>query len=267
MPDRKRTPKVQASGRRRSRPRIDGARLLRWLPRAGWLVVMAMIGVLAYEGSRWLLAPQTLPFRQVMVEGELERLSRDALVQQAAASIDGGFFALDLAAVETALGASPWIRSVSLRRHWPDTLVVTVEEQVPVARWGDRALLNRYGELFVPAPAEMPEGLALLIGQPGREVDLMRRFLAVRTTLADAGLVPRVLGEDARHSWYVELLDGTRIHMGRQADDGRLDRLVRAWPQLSAYRAETVRRIDLRYTNGLALSWGDSAGQVPATIH
>jgi len=87
----------------------------------------------------------------------------------------------------------------------------------------------------------------------------MRRYLAVQARLADVGLEVRGLREDARQAWTIELVGGGEVLMGRGAGEVQLERLLRAYPHIAAQRDAPVRRMDLRYTNGIAVAWGEAA--------
>lgn len=221
---------------------------------AGGALVMALAGT-AWWMAGYLGRPETLPVRQVTVEGSLQHLSRDVVRQAVSAHLPAGFFTLDLAAVRRDLEGLSWIRTASVERAWPDGVVVRVDEQVPVARWGGETVLNQYGERFHPEPGTLPPGLPALKGPEGRERALMERLLAVQARLADVDLEVAGLTEDARRSWTIHLTDGSRVLMGRGMDPGRLDRLVRMYPRLADHREAPIRRIDMRYANGIAVAW------------
>lgn len=232
------------------RPLLRRGLRLAWL---GGLVVLLM--ALVTQGVERLLHPETLPVRSVVIEGAFQYLDRQEISQTLAPYVGGGFFSLDLRPVEQAVEAMPWVYGVSVRREWPDRLKVRVDEQVPVAVWGEAALLNQYGELFHPPVETHPEGLPTLRGREGRERPLMERYLAVQARLADVGLEVAGLREDARRSWVIRLQDGSQVVMGRGMDTDRLDRLVRMYPRLTEHRDEPIKRIDMRYTNGIAVAW------------
>ncbi|SEP60438.1 cell division protein FtsQ [Ectothiorhodospira magna] len=231
-------------------PRLH--RALRTLLLAAALIMLVVAG----QGAvTYLMEPDTLPVRTVTLEGELRHLHPDTLSAVVTPHLQAGFLALDLRQMEASVQALPWVRGVWLRREWPDRIVIQIEEQVPVARWGNDALVNQYGELFHPALSEAPEGLPFLEGRQGRQRQLMERFLAVQARLADVGLEVSGLREDARRSWVIQLEDGGQVLMGRGMDTDRLDRLVRMYPRLEAHRDHPIKRIDMRYTNGIAVAW------------
>jgi cell division protein FtsQ len=237
----------------------QGRALRRGLRLVGRGVLLMGLLALFTAAVEYLLRPTTLPIRTVVIEGELRHQDRGELTRVMEPVATGGFFGLDLGQLERALQSLPWVRSVAVRRTWPDTVVVRLTEEVAVARWGKEALVTRHGELITPDPATFPQGLPRLHGQKGRHWVLMERYVSVQARLADVGLEVVGLTEDARRAWSIELADGVRVVMGRGQEDGRLDRLVRLYPHLRAHRDAPLRRIDLRYTNGVAVAWDHDA--------
>lgn len=224
---------------------------------AGGVLVLSL-GIMT-AGVSWLLEPQTLPVRQVLIEGEFRHLDRRELQEALGSHVAGGFFSVDLNAIERAAVALPWVYGVAVRRNWPDTLVIRITEQVPVARWGDGELVNRFGDVFRPPADSLPPGLPRLKGGEGRQRTLMRRYLAVQARLADVGLEVEGIREDARQAWTIELAQGGRILMGRDTGADHLERLLRIYDRVAAHRDAPIATIDLRYTNGISVAWVNAA--------
>ena len=63
----------------------------------------------------------------------------------------------------------PWVADVSIRRVWPDKLNMVVTEEVPLARWGEDALINIGGGVFRPPSLDGHLGLVRLDGPAGSE--------------------------------------------------------------------------------------------------
>jgi len=118
----------------------------------------------------WLLAlfVMRLPvfaLHEVRVSNALMHVTRDQIEDVARRDIAGNFFTLDLARLRAGFERLPWVRSADVRRAWPDRVDVALEEQVPLARWGDAALVNVHGEVFAAAsdgaPASREQGSRL----------------------------------------------------------------------------------------------------------
>lgn len=237
-----------------SRPQVP-ASPWRWRrPLGAAVILLSLIGLLAGVVAK-LRDPYTLPIRAVQIEGELRHLNRARLEQVAAPVVSGGFFSVDLRAVQEALAGLPWVYRVGVRRQWPDRLVVAVEEQRPVAQWGESALVNPYGELFHPPREEFPQGLPVLRGPEGKSRELLKEYAALAERLAPLGLRVVMLEENERLAWRLRLDNGIEVALGREQRAERLARFERVYAAALADRAAQIAAVDLRYTNGLAVAW------------
>jgi cell division septal protein FtsQ len=53
----------------------------------------------------------------------------------------------------------------------------------------------------------------------------------------------------------MELDNGTRVQLGRDATSERLKRLIASWEPLVRRKGQAPMDIDLRYSNGFAVLW------------
>lgn len=218
---------------------------------AGVLVILLGSG-LGLGGWR-LAQPDTLPIRRVQVEGEFHYLDRQALNAAIGGVASGGFFNVDVRAVKKAAEAVEWVDRASVRRIWPDTLQVDIQEQEPVARWGGQQLMNVRGELF--APKQQPGNLPRLEGPEGTAPQVAARYQWLAGLLAPLGLRIAELRQSSRRAWDVTLDNGLHLLLGRSPDETQVARFTAAYPRLLAERVASVEVLDLRYTNGFAVRW------------
>lgn len=239
----------------RARPVFGvGLRLAAGMALAALLVLTA--GLLARMDLETLLQ-----LERVELQGDPRHLQPEA-VEALLTDRPRGFFVVDLDRLRAELLELPWVAAVQLRKRWPHTLEVTVTEPVPVARWGEDRLVDRFGEVFGPVDLAAWDFLPALEGGAGRQVELMYRYLEVSARLADVGLGVSGVRESARRAWSIRLDDGGEILMGRDGDLSRLDQLVPLMPVLREHNPAPLARLDLRYTRGVAVAWqtDDAAG-------
>src|SRR5574340_688990 len=124
---------------------LDNPRILNIA--AGALVGIASLA-LTIVGFALLLRSPLFPVTELDVKGPLVNTTKEDIEAATRERVVGNFFSVDPAAVRAALEQLPWVRRVSVRRVWPGRLEVSVEEHVALARWGDDALVNTYGERF-----------------------------------------------------------------------------------------------------------------------
>lgn len=227
------------------------------LARAGALcVTLATLLVGVHLGERVMQSP----LRGFVIEGELRRLEK-GLVNEALAPYLGREFAtLPLQEVRSVLAAMPWIAGVELKRDWPDTLVLSLEEEEPVARWGGAVLINSAGDLFEPRHRRGLDGLPLLEGPRGTHGEVMARFTQFSGIVERAGLVSHSLRVSERGSWRLGLDNGVELVIGEHRLVERLQRFNALYERLLMRYLPDIERIDLRYQHGVAVQWRSGRG-------
>jgi cell division protein FtsQ len=214
------------------------------------LVVAPVFAVLNgwIGGSRW-------PMRHLVVTGEFRQVSDLRVRSVVLPRVQRGFFAVDLDRLRADLGALPWVKSVEVRKRWPDRLDVVIVEYRPLARWGQQRMLSENGELF-PAPKGLGRRLPLFVGPEARAQDMIDFHAQARPLFLGSGLQVSEVRLSARGSWSLLLSDGIEVEVGRSDEQHRLQRFSHMLPRLTNGETRRLARADLRYTNGFALTWG-----------
>ena len=211
--------------------------------------IVAGLAVLAlcFGAIYWLLLPEHFPLTRVEFRGTLERTTR-AELEKALPRIAGNFFAADLAQVRASVERLPWVRQVAVRRVWPGRLEITVEEHVALARWGDDALVNTFGERF---GGKTDQVLPVFIGPAGTQAEVARRYAKFTGIVAPLGTKIERVVLSPRHAWQLRLANGLHLALGRDADlaENRLRRFVEVYPTVK----NKNEYVDLRYPNGFAV--------------
>ena len=216
------------------------------------LSLFALMGA----GGLWLFMklqdPTLLPVRVVRIDGRVIHMEPGRLEQSLSGLIRGNYFTLDVEALQQAAKRLPWVEHVTVRRVWPDTLRMSVQERVPLARWGGSRLISTRGVVFEPTTDEIPEGLPRLFGPGGTEKKVAAVYRSMQRQLYVLGLGIERLRLNARQAWWVKLNNGLELHLGNRDRESRLQRFIRAYPMLIREQGGELTSIDLRYTNGLA---------------
>ena len=236
---------------------------LRWV--LSLLMAVVVAGV-CYVGAQKLLDPETLPVRTVRIESPLMQVTQQRIREVIGNHVEGGFLRLDVDRVRSELEALPWVKRASVRRGWPDRLLVRIEEQQAMARWGNEGvgLLNPEGELFKPEQEARWENLPLLRGPQNTQKIMASELHQMQEILSPLGLQISHLTMNERRAWSLRLANGLQLGLGRKETHLRLMRFVRVYAEVLKPRIEAIDSVDLRYTNGFAVRWHH--GYAPAAV-
>jgi cell division protein FtsQ len=232
---------------------------------AGALMALTVLACIA-SGVWWVSQRPMFTLRKVTVESMygigLKHVNELTVRNSVLGKIKGNFFTTNLEQVRTTFEAVPWVRRATVRREWPNQMIVQVEEHEALGTWGeDGRLLSVKGDVFTANLAEADDDHALpaFDGPPGSEHEVLARFGELRGWFAPIRLVPLSLSLSNRYAWTVKLDNGMSVALGREQDKDtlqtRVRRLVGVYPQLVARLQEgRIDTIDMRYPNGLALA-------------
>jgi len=195
------------------------------------------------------------PLTAVVVNGPFQRVPALEVERAVRENLNGGFLTANLGTIQRAVEKLPWADHARVQRHWPDGLYVQVTEQVAAARWGDSALVNTRGEVFAVDARHIPGELPRLDGPAGSEAQVAELYFQLYPRLLEAGLRATSLTEDARGAWQLELSNGVLVRFGRRQLTERVERFLRAGTAVLSRRGSEISVLDMRYSNGFAVSW------------
>ncbi len=218
-----------------------------------WSIVIIAIVLIAAD---WLLKPATYPVKRVSFGGPFQHVNQKELETAALNNLTGSFITADLVVVKERVEALPWVDRAWVSRRWPNAVHVRFSEQKFVARWGDGAWLNDNGVAVILPQRDGPEDVPQLLGPPRSEQQVWEFYQKLQVQLATAGLSVMQLELTPRRMWKLFLQNGVELVIGRSEMEERIERFIRIYPFLIK-KKRRIRRVDLRYANGLAVTWID----------
>ena len=224
----------------------DNAPLLRNI--ANMLFGISLVLVL-YGVARYVLFLPVFPLRAVELTAAPQRVSIEQMAKVVREQVRGNFFTVDLERTRKVFEQLPWVRKVSVRRKFPWSLQVEVEEQIALANWNGAALVNTHGEIFAAATDLT---LPSFIGQADTSQQVTQMYAELNTTLQPMRQQISQISLSPRFAWQLKLDNGMVLELGREQVQQRLTRFVAVYPYGLESSAQFVRHVDLRYRNGFA---------------
>lgn len=235
------------------------------------VVALLAVGalVVVVTGLDWLLAPETMPVRNVRFEGEFRHVRQAELAVAVREVVSNNFLLVDLEAVRERVESIPWVHRAAARRWWPRDVYVQFDEQHIVARWGDGAWVNHVGEAVRLPAAELPADMPRLAGPLGTSAQVLEAYQRFAPLLGEHGLLLKRLVLTPRRTW--ELIveeaaaatvadgNGFLLVLDREEPERKIGRFARSYGRLMTAGGGSIRQVDLRYANGFAVQWKASA--------
>lgn len=247
---------------------------------ANWLIVLSIALSIAIPTWWWMNQPQ-FQLKHIYVESltkeSLEYISAEDIAHRVNDQEWGNFFTVDLDQLQQQISELPWVKTVQIRRLWPDSLALFIEEHKPFAYWNKDQVMDDWGDVFTPVqvPIKNDENMLYFSGPEASEKLVARRYNEVSNLLAPIQLSIEAMSLDERYAWSIKLSNGMTILLGRDPEAESLTvnkdkdvfsrpilRFVKSWSELQSKIGDKhIDRVDLRYNNGFAIRFADQSSK------
>ncbi len=184
------------------------------------------------------------------IDGEFRHVTRKQINSLIRSEVAGSFFTVDLDTISNAFEKLPWVRVANVRRHWPQSLEVTLEEHIALARWGNFALVNTYGEVF---NAVTDKRLPAFTGPEESSQEVARQYAVFRKILQPLQQNITQVDFSPRRAWRIHTENGIVLELGREQVEARLGLYVSAHDHVISQFKKQFTYVDLRYPNGFSV--------------
>ena len=196
------------------------------------------------------LARVDLPIKQISIIGEYQHIDKEQVDLIANEYIEGNFFLINLDQTRHAFKKLAWVREIAIRKKFPDTLEVTIEEHKPIARWGRVGLVNSYGEIF---NAASQEELPSFIGYETFVKEMTLKFMEMNKILSKELMQVGTITLSERLSWEVITDNQVRVILGKDNIIKKLNLFTNNYQNILAELKNRIEYVDLRYKDGFSV--------------
>jgi cell division septal protein FtsQ len=254
--------------RRRANRRVRKVRRTRTV--LHWSLVLAVhggiAGVLLLSAAhvvKGIVRSGEFALDRVEIAGA-KRASAETIRRTLEAYRGTNLFQIDLEAIERTVRRDPWVRNATVKRVFPGTLRVTLEERTPVAValiGGLAHLVGPSGYVIGPSALGFPDDLPVISGLQGLDDAQLRRQLKRGVILLerlnrDAGPFADAISELdlSRKGWVTArtVFPGPRILLDPRRIERNVEEYIRLRREIER-RAGTLEYVDLRWRDRIAV--------------
>lgn len=195
------------------------------------------------------------PIKHIDVQGQFNTVKTESLQNVLTKYASGSLLFLPERELLQALQSIPTIDQVSVKRIWPSTVQIVLQQKYPIARFGETQLLSNRGILFVPSDMHQTEELPYINGPESRASQLWQAYIALNKILSPIDLKILRLEVSPRLSYSLVLNNGLTVYLGSTDIAERLSLFVRVYTKSLHARIAQIDYVDMRYNSGMAVGW------------
>jgi len=231
-------------------------------------VVLLMTGVVLVDQ---LLRPGRFTIERMDIHGSSAQVDAQTVERTAWLALIGNYFTADLEKIENALVRLPGVYQAAVRRHWPDTLEISITEAGAIALWYATDGSAFESRDYVNLPPDSNITLQPVLRSPTADRHtVIDAFLYLVSSLSPFGLEVKSLSVNEVGDWVVVLQSVTlqipvelEIVVGKGDPVRKVDQFVAVFDSVLQDRLPDIERVDMRYDNGFAVQWrGGGSGVV-----
>lgn len=231
-----------------------------WKALSSALALMGLLGLMVWsvykiEPLKIIQEYTNKPIANVSIQGDFKYASQVHVEALVAEKLSNTFLELDIMALKSHLEKHPWIDRAVVARQWPDTLLIKITEQQPIARWNNQGFLNLRGEIVNLSNKTELNHLPLLKADDRYTERVMQQYVLMAKLLNEYNFAPLVLELDNTLAWSLTIAPAVSIKLGRDDSIEKLRRLMRVLQHDLNHHAAHIEAVDMRYKQGFAISW------------
>lgn len=222
------------------------------------LVAVTSYGVMQVPwriGYEYIASLKNRPIQHVSVEGEFFYISKNDIQKILSEKLVNDFVDLKIKDLQVEIKNNPWVESASVRRVWPNSLVVKVKEQQPIALWGDEGFINRFGELIISNNLLKISHFPKLFGERESSNLIVKQYLELTKRLVVHELSITELSIDGTRSMRLKIDDSFDVLVGKNHFVDKIDSFLFVYSEQLKANKNEILTVDLRYSHGVAVSW------------
>ncbi|OCG43957.1 hypothetical protein A9G35_09185 [Gilliamella sp. Choc5-1] len=222
--------------------------------------------------KNWMDDPEQMVLSQLTLSGEYTYTTENDLREAILGlGLPNTYIGQDVNDIQQEVMRFPWVKKTSVRKQWPNRLIVYVEEYRPALYWNDLFLLDENGNIFsVPLDRITKLQLPRLYGPEGKAKSALETYyklesLSKKLVNNQLALQIKVAITDERNAWQLMVepcvsgfcLENQEIKLllGNENIEQRYQQFIKLFPEIQSRLPENERIMvaDLRYENGISV--------------
>ncbi len=216
-------------------------------------MLLCIVAAAAAFGTYGIWALLDVPVSKLVISGDLTQIEQASVRAALTSGSLGGILTTDLKLLESKLDEMHWARNVAVRRQWPDTILVSLTREMPMARWGKDQYISAGGHLLtLPDQYFDIPSFDVAISSPHRAMEVFRLLDQIASR---EGLDITSLKQDAQGGWSLDFDNKISLALGSEQLNQRMHRFLLLHRRVLLDEPRSVQYVDARYSSGVAVKY------------
>ncbi|MFT6836434.1 MAG: cell division protein FtsQ [Francisellaceae bacterium] len=216
-------------------------------------ILFIFIGLLCYA---WIYSHQDnhFPIQHVKILGNYKYVPQKKLQKEITAFTDKGYFNVNVSRLRNMIVSLPGIKSVEVKRIWPNTVSITIQQQSAFAQWNKHEILSKQATIFTPRNRINQNDLPQFIGANHNAKLMIKMYQSLQVMTGNLYQIKTL--SYIGNQWEIILDSNTKIMLGNNEVQKRLEQFIKYYPILSqTHKDEMITYFDARYPSGFSIKW------------
>jgi len=201
----------------------------------------------------WFIYAPDRELEKYKISSPLKQLKEEQVNKVLDKYVGKSFWKLNIEKIHSDLVHVDWVYKAEVIRKWPNALIVKLEEQVPVVRWGDNALLNQSGDVFYPYHISEFSDYVVLRGEDVDAKKMLAKLVVFQEKFNPLNWVIKQVDKRVDKGWLIKFVTGQEVIVGREGWESILDRFIISYPKVKKRIRNNAQVYDLRYSDGFVV--------------
>ncbi|PCI72936.1 MAG: hypothetical protein COB38_02545 [Gammaproteobacteria bacterium] len=232
------------------------------------LLGFVVVCVLVFQATKEVVFEQW-KVTEISINNDLQQVDPSSIAKILKKDEYTYLLQIDVTKLQNEIKKLSWVKQAEIRKKWPNTIEVLIEEYLPIARINKKLLVDSGILIGANNQKDMNE-LPLLNfvnqdfknsgfkskyfkteGSNREYLEIVKRYKTIEKNFESIGIIVESLDISESLAWTINTSNKIKIKIGRKQHVKRINRLISTLHFIEKF--EMVKTIDLRYNNGFAV--------------
>ena len=196
------------------------------------------------------------PIKNISIESKIINVDKDDVFEKSKNYLNSkSFFNFKINILKKEIEKVSWVKSVNIKRVYPDEIKIYIKEYVPIAIWNNKSYMNNSGDIFFIH--DIKKNLPMINSNESRNKIMYVYFSLLLKYISDYNFDIEIkkIEENEIRSISAHLSSGIIVKFGSKDIKSKIHTFLKVYKTLNSSDLKKIGYIDMRYSNGFSIGW------------